>query len=215
MRAAADDSPDPSAEPPLTPPGAKKSSVLRTVLKLYPVGAFLWVAVIIFFAQPRAPWLGLGAFVVAAGEGLRFWAAGYEARRGREPPAAKQDAFPTAGPYGWVRNPDHIGNVAIVAGLTFWAGGLLPWLPLAAAAFFVWQYSLAQRARDQHFGRRGDWEYRAYRGTVPIWLPRFAPRPLGCGGRWRVGVALAREVPVFVIIVVVAAAAVLLPPLLG
>ena len=209
MRAPADDSVNLSAEPPFPPDGAKKSRVRGALLKLRPVTAVLGAAAAIFFAQPRAPWLGLGAVLVVAGEGLRFWAAGYGNRRTRGTPAPEKGPFPTAGPYGWVRNPDHIGGVAIAAGLTLWAGGLLPWLPLVAVAFFAWQYSFAQSARDRDLERRFDWDYRAYRGTVPIWLPRLAPRPLGRGGRWRVGVAVRREIPVFVIIAGVAAAALL------
>jgi protein-S-isoprenylcysteine O-methyltransferase Ste14 len=215
VRAAADDSVDPSTEPGLSPPGAKKSDVRRGLIKFYPVTVVLWAAVVILFAQPRTPWIWPGAVLVAAGEALRLWAAGYDNRRTRGTPAREKKGFPTAGPYGWVRNPNHIGNVAAVAGLTLWAGGLLPWLPLAAVALFVWQYSLAQRARDQDLGRRFDWEYRAYRGTVPVWLPRLAPRPLGRGGRWHVGVALTREVPAFAIIAGVVVAAVLRSRMIG
>lgn len=209
MSAPADDPVNLSAEPRFPPESAKKSRLRGAPAKILPVAAVLWAAAVIFFAHPHAPWLALGAALVVAGEGLRFWAAGYGNRRTGGTPASENWPFPTGGPYGWVRNPDDIGAVVSAAGLTLWAGGLLPWLPLVTVAFFAWQYSLVQCARDRDLGRRFDWEYRAYRGTVPIWLPRFAPRRLGRGGRWRFGAAVTREIPAFAVIAGVAAAAVL------
>lgn len=144
-----------------------------------------------------------------------MWAAGYGgAWRRVDSPEAIAD-LSAAGPYRWVRNPKHIGDVAVVVGLSIWAGGLLPWLPLATAAVFVTLYSLIQNDRDRYLGRRFSWKYRAYRGTVPIWLPRFTRRPGGKHRRWRPAAALAGEAGVMIQIVAFAAAAFIRPRILN
>lgn len=171
------------------------------------VTVVLWAAVVIFFAEGRTTWLWLGAAVALAGEALRLWASGYGGTWARVDAAEEIADLSAAGPYRWVRNPKHIGNVAVAVGLSLWARGLLPWLPLATALVFIALYSLIQGARDRDLGRRFSWEYRAYRGTVPIWLPRFTSRPAGTQSRWRFGVALAGETAVLIQIVAVAAAA--------
>lgn len=146
---------------------------------------------------------------------MRLWAAGYGGTWARVDTAEAIADLSAAGPYRWMRNPKHIGTVAVAVGLSIWAGGLLPWLPLATAAVFVALYSLIQSDRDRDLGRRFSWEYRAYRGTVPIWLPRFTRRPAGTQNRWRPTAALAGEATVLVQIVAVAAAASIRPRILN
>ncbi len=138
---------------------------------------------------------------------MRLWAAGYGGAWTRVDTAEAIADLSAAGPYRWVRNPKHVGNVAVAVGLSIWAGGLLPWLPLATAAVFVTLYSLIQNDRDRYLGRRFRWKYRAYRGTVPIWLPRFTRRPAGTQSGWRPAAAHAGEATVLIQIVAVAAAA--------
>ncbi len=179
------------------------------------VAVVLWAAAVVFFAEGRTIWLWPGAALVLAGEALRLWAAGYGANWKRIDSAETIADISAAGPYRWVRNPKHIGNVAVVVGLSLWGGGLLPWLPLATAAIFVTLYSFAQAGRDRELGRRFSWEYRAYRGTVPIWLPRFTRRPAGKRSTWRPSTALAAEAAVLIQIVVVAAAAFIRPRIFG
>lgn len=169
----------------------------------------------VFFAEGSTAWLWLGAGVVIAGEALRLWASGYGAAWSRVDTAEAIADLSAAGPYRWVRNPKQIGNVAVAVGLSMWAGGLLPWLPLATAVVFVGLYSLIQSDRDRDLGRRFSWEYRAYRGTVPIWLPRFTRRPAGTQKRWRPAAALAGEGGIMILIVAVAAAAFIRPRILN
>ncbi len=164
-------------------------------------------------AEPGATWPWLGAALVVAGEALRLWAAGYGAPWEGEKAASGIGPLPARGPYAWVRNPKHIGGVTVAVGLSLWAGGLLPWLPLATAAVSICLYSLIQVARDRDLTKRASWKYRAYRGTVPIWLPRFARRAVGSPGRWRLGAAVAGELATLTFITVVAAGAFLSPRL--
>jgi len=191
------------AEASIRPPRAKKRPVAAALLKLRYITGTLWVVAVIFFAKPLSPWSWLGAALVAAGAALRFRAGGYAAPENRS--AGGPAGFLTAGPYAWVRNPLHIGNVAVAVGLSLWAGGLLPWLPLATAAFFVWQYSLIKRAEEEATWRLS-WEYRAYRATVPAWFPRFVPRRTAGARRWRPALALKKEFRTLVIMIVIAAA---------
>ncbi len=194
------------AETSIRPPPAKKRPVAFALLKLRYITGTLWAIAVISFAKPLSPWSWLGAALVAAGVALRFRAGGYAAPEKKS--AGGPVGFLTAGPYAWVRNPLHIGNVAVAVGLSLWAGGLLPWLPLATAAFFVWQYSLIKRAEEEATWRLS-WEYRAYRATVPAWFPRFVPRPTRGARRWRLGLALKIELRTLVIIIVIGAASLL------
>jgi protein-S-isoprenylcysteine O-methyltransferase Ste14 len=187
--------------------------VNRLLPTLQAVTAVAWAAVVILFAEPRAMWPWLGAALVVAGEALRLWAAGYGAPWEGEKAAAGIGPLPSRGPYAWVRNPRHIGGVAAAVGLSLWAGGVFPWLPLATAAVFISLYSFIQAERDRSLEKRARWEYRAYRGTVPIWLPRFARRAVGSPGRWRFGAALSGEAVTLTFYAAVAAAAFLWPRL--
>lgn len=189
--------------------------MIRTLLTLRALTAVLWAGAVIFSAETRSSWPWLGAAAVIAGEALRLWASGYGGAWSRVDSAEAIAAFSAAGPYRWVRNPKHIGNVAVAVGLSLWAGGLLPWLPLATAFVFILLDSLIQRARDRDLGRRFSREYRAYRGTVPIWLPRFTRRPAAVRSRWRLGVALAGEAAILVQIIAVAATAFFRPRVIG
>jgi protein-S-isoprenylcysteine O-methyltransferase Ste14 len=203
MNATAGPSGESPAETSIRPPPAKRRPVAAALLKLRYITGTPWAIAVIFFAKPLSPWSWLGAVFVAAGVALRFWAAGYTAPEKRS--AGGAVGFLTAGPYAWVRNPLHIGNVAVAVGLSLWAGGLLPWLPLATAAFFVWQYSLIKRAEEETTGRLS-WEYRAYRATVPVWIARFTPQPIRTARRWRPALVLKKEFRTLVIIIVIATA---------
>jgi protein-S-isoprenylcysteine O-methyltransferase Ste14 len=185
--------------------------VIRTLLTLRALTAVLWAGAVIFFAETRSSWPWLGVAAVVAGEALRLWASGYGVAWNRVDSAEALAHLSAAGPYRWVRNPKAVGNVAVAVGLSLWSGGLLPWLPLATAFVFILLEWLVQSARDRELGRRFRWEYRAYRGTVPIWLPRFTRRPPAIRSRWRLSVALAGEAVVLIQIVAVAAAAYIRP----
>lgn len=189
--------------------------MIRTLLTLRTFTVVFWAATVIFFAETRSSWPWLGAAAVVAGEALRLWASGYGVAWSRVNSAEAIGHLSAAGPYRWVRNPKGIGNVAVAVGLSLWAGGLLPWLPPATAFVFILLDSLIQRARDRELGRSFRWEYRAYRGTVPIWLPRFTRRPPVIRNRWRLGVAFAGEAAVLIQIVAVGAAAFFRPRVIG
>jgi protein-S-isoprenylcysteine O-methyltransferase Ste14 len=190
-------------ETPMRPPPAKRRPVAAALLKYRYITGTVWAIAVIFFAKPLSPWSWLGAALVAAGAALRFWAGGYAPPETRS--ASGPAGFLAAGPYAWVRNPLRVGNVGVAVGLSLWAGGLLPWLTLATAAFFVWQYSLIKGAEEEATWRLS-WEYRGYRATVPAWFPRFVPRQTPSARRWRPALAFKKEFRASVIIIIIAAA---------
>ena len=184
----------------------EKRRVARALARIYPFAAVIWALAVVLFAKPLGPRAVVGAALVVAGWGLTFWAAGYSGAAGRGRDDA--DLF-FAGPYGWVRNPSHIGKVGLALGLTLWAGALWPWLAVATAAFLTWYYTVVQRASEEDDERRLSWDYRAWRATVPIWIPRLTRRPLLGTGRWRPGAAFKNSLPLLAAAAFVAAASAL------
>jgi protein-S-isoprenylcysteine O-methyltransferase Ste14 len=168
--------------------------VARLLFKYRSFTPIPWLLAAVAFARPLSALSAVGAALVVAGEALRIWAVGYigpESRVTRDGPGSSR--LVTFGPYGWVRNPLYVGNVLIVAGVALWAGALWPWLALAAAAFFLWQYALITRLEEEGLQQQYGWEYRAYKAVVPAWLPRLAPHPMRLGGPgWRFGGAAFR-----------------------
>lgn len=80
-----------------------------------------------------------------------------------------------AGPFGWVRNPLYIGNIALWVGMALVAR--LPWLAMPIAVLLGLEYHAIVRWEEGLLiGRLGE-PYRDYLRAVPRWLPR-PPRPL-------------------------------------
>jgi protein-S-isoprenylcysteine O-methyltransferase Ste14 len=180
----------------------EKRRVARALTRIYPFAAAIWALTLVLFARPVGPWSFAGAALVVVGWGLAFWAAGYSGAAGRD----GADFF-FAGPYGWVRNPSPLGKVGLALGLALWAGALWPWLAVATAVFLIWYYTVVQRASEEEAERRLSWDYRAWRATVPVWIPRFTRRPRLGTARWRLGAAFKNSLPLLAAAVFVAAAA--------
>jgi protein-S-isoprenylcysteine O-methyltransferase Ste14 len=186
--------------------------VARALLRVFPFAAAVWALALVAFAEPLAPRAGVGAALVVAGWALTLWAAGYEEAGRARRAAARGSLF--AGPYGWLRNPRQPAGVFVAVGLTLWSGALRPWLAVATALSLVSYFAVVQAAADREAERLLGWDYRAYRATVPIWLPRFTARPRLAAGRWRPARALKGAWPLVAGSVIVAAAS-LLPGRVG
>ena len=132
----------------------------------------LWTALflaVLYLAGPVAPWALLtGLFLVALGQGIRFWAAGSIVRYRGEEVGAQQ--LVTWGPYGLVRNPLYIGNGLIGAGWGMMAGWgafllfILAFILLSGVVIVPWEEAFLRRRFAE--------EYEEYASRTGRFLPK-------------------------------------------
>ena len=75
-----------------------------------------------------------------------------------------------SGPFGWVRNPLYIGNIALWVGLALVAR--LPWLAAPIAMLLALEYHAIVRWEEGLLTGRLGQPYRDYLKAVPRWVPR-------------------------------------------
>ena len=128
------------------------------------------LALLLVPSPPSSPaLLWTGAAAVSAGELLRLWAVrhiGVISRTRSE----RLGPLISTGPFGWVRNPLYIGNLALWAGFTMSAGlvCLLPPIVLLLAI----EYHVIVRWEEGLLDARLGETYRVYASRVPRWVPR-------------------------------------------
>jgi protein-S-isoprenylcysteine O-methyltransferase Ste14 len=112
-----------------------------------------------------------GLIVVAAGEAVRIWAAGY---------IQKDDVIATGGPYAFVRNPLYFGSFLLAIGYVLASGLGISSLPVALVAWtaviaLFLLFHIAAILSEERFlrGKFGE-PYENYLKCVP----RLIPRPL-------------------------------------
>jgi len=109
-----------------------------------------------------------GAALVVLGELVRLWAVRHigaisRTRRDRLGPVV------LSGPFGFVRNPLYLGNIALWVG--FAVSARLLWMAPLIVILLGFEYHAIVRWEEGLLEeRRGD-EYRAYAARVPRWLP--------------------------------------------
>jgi protein-S-isoprenylcysteine O-methyltransferase Ste14 len=125
------------------------------------------LAVFIFPVSYSAARMFVSAPLLAAGQLLRFWAAGVIPKY--RTLALDAPKLVTHGPYAWVRNPLYAGNALIGCGWAVMAGWW--WLPAFAAVYFV-IYSLTIIPYEERFLiEMFKEEYLVYRNTTPSMIP--------------------------------------------
>jgi protein-S-isoprenylcysteine O-methyltransferase Ste14 len=127
-------------------------------------------------------WLGIA--VVVLGELLRLIAVRQIGTISRTR-ADRLGPLVSSGPFGWVRNPLYIGNVALWVGLALFAR--LPWLAAPIALLLALEYHAIVRWEEQLLAERLGQPYRDYMRTVPRWFPRpprSAETPSGVAFSW-------------------------------
>ncbi|MBV9850269.1 MAG: isoprenylcysteine carboxylmethyltransferase family protein [Armatimonadetes bacterium] len=156
--------PAPASRPPFL--------VRRRTVFTWVVPLLLLIAVLMLRPQGgHAAWLA-GVALVALGEIVRFWAAGY---------ISKDAAIATGGPYAFVRNPLYFGSLLLSVGYGLvsgfgWAGVLVLvalYLVFHLAAIFYEEKFLKAK-----FGQ----PYLDYLHRVPRLIPSPWPRTDGPGG---------------------------------
>lgn len=125
---------------------------------------------VVLLGEPTVPTLALGLALVAAGEGVRLWAAGH---------LYKTRELVTSGPYAWIRHPLYAGTLFIGSGFLVAASGKVTLIGLPAYLLFFFGYYLPYKTRkeDGRLERRHP-DYRAYRKAVPSiipWRGRYDP----------------------------------------
>jgi len=116
----------------------------------------------------------IGGAVVLIQAFARFVAEGH----GTPAPVAPTEHLVTGGLYRYVRNPMYLAVVAAITGQALALGQ--PVLLGYAAAVWVTVASFVRWYEEPALARQFGAQYRAYRRSVPAWLPRIRPwRPGG------------------------------------
>ncbi len=131
------------------------------------------------FAKPVILTFVVGAVVLALGELTRFWGVAYAGALTRVTGGVGAPSLVVAGPFGYVRNPLYVGNILMYVGIGIMASALNPWLVIAAAVYFVFQYSMIVSLEEEFLGKEFGSVYKEYRSHVPRFFPRLrAWRPV-------------------------------------
>ena len=145
-------------------------TALALLLVLFP----LWVAlgpgtVVGIFAEMLQ---GPGLLLALAGTGLWLWATVVLVARGEGTPLPLDPPrrLVVEGPYAWMRNPMHVGLVAILVGVAFLFRSpayLLYAILIGGLAWAYWRW-----VEDPSLERRYGDPYKVYRALTPAWYPR-------------------------------------------
>ncbi|RPI05497.1 MAG: isoprenylcysteine carboxylmethyltransferase family protein [Ignavibacteriae bacterium] len=140
-------------------------------LRSYTPIPFLLAMVV--FAQPTAATMAIGLVIVAIGEFVRFWGVAYAGSLTRVTGSVGAPEVIMAGPFARVRNPLYVGNMLTYIGIGVMSNALSPWLVLAAAAWFGFQYyqivMLEEGFLENEFGAA----YLEFKLHVPRFIPRL------------------------------------------
>lgn len=128
-----------------------------------PLG-FLCGALFLFFAQPTAWTLLIGAIVALPGLALRGWASGH---------LKKNEALATTGPYAYTRNPLYLGSFIMGVGFTIAAGRVF--LVLIFVLMILGIYLPVMRVESETLAELFGKKYTRYASEVPLLWPRLSP----------------------------------------
>ncbi len=136
-----------------------------------------FLLVMIVFARPTAVSLFIGLLMTLLGESVRFWGVSYAGSETRTTGAVGGTQLVTDGPYSHLRNPLYVGNIIMYVGVGIMSNALMPYLPLAALVYFIFQYSGIVALEEEYLAKTfPDWE--EYKSRVP----RFFPNVRGSSG---------------------------------
>lgn len=133
---------------------------------------------------PRLLALAGFAFVLS-GELLRLWSVRHIGVISRTR-SARLGPLVATGPFGVVRNPLYLGNVALWTGFALTAD--LVWMAVLVAAVLGAEYHAIVRWEERLLESRLGDEYRRYAASVPRWRPRWPssrPPTPDCPYGWR------------------------------
>ena len=143
----------------------------RTALPLPCAAAILGLR--IGQAPPSTVLVAAGVLVTLAGELLRMWGVHHIGAISRTR-ADRLGPLVSSGPFGIVRNPLYLGNIAIWIGFALTAR--LVWLAPVILILLGLEYHAIVRWEEQLLESRRGEEYRDYTSRVPRWFPRLSNR---------------------------------------
>jgi protein-S-isoprenylcysteine O-methyltransferase Ste14 len=134
-----------------------------------------FLLVMIIFAQPTIMTMIIGAVLVIFGESMRFWGVAYAGSLTRVTGSVGAPEVIVAGPFAYVRNPLYVGNFLTYIGIGVMSNALFPWLVIAAAVYFVFQYFQIVLAEEEFLVKEFGEGYIEYKKNVPRFIPRVIP----------------------------------------
>lgn len=129
----------------------------------------------IAFARPSVSTLVAGGIVALLGEAMRFWGVAYAGPLTRVTGNVGAPELVTSGPFSYVRNPLYVGNILLYVGFGIMAHALTPWLVVATAVYFVFQYSAIVSLEEEFLHKEFGSAFEEYRMSVPKFIPRITP----------------------------------------
>lgn len=150
---------------------------------------FLWLLPALLVRISRAlalPPIGIAAagatpaaialFTIASALGLTTGWCMAALGRGTPLPLRTARELVTAGPYRWVRNPMALAGIAQGFAVGLWRDDVLV---AHCALLGAWLWHVGVRGFEEaDLEARFGAPFRAYRGRVPLWVPRFLSRPV-------------------------------------
>ena len=119
--------------------------------------------------------MAVGFILVVIGEIIRFWGIAYAGSLTRVTGSVGAPEVIVTGPFARVRNPIYIGNLSAYIGIGVMSNALFPWLTLAAAAWFIFQYSQIVFLEEDFLEKEFGVVYLEYKRNVPRFIPRLLP----------------------------------------
>lgn len=140
---------------------------------------YAFVALLLWFAKPNPLGVTVGFLIAAAGEAVRFWAAGH---------LLKTRELITSGPYRYTRNPLYLGRFLILTGLCVMAEMPyhLNWaaLLIGYVVFFGYYMPRKERVEPARLLEAHGEPYARYRDAVPALFPTLRPYAAGSTAGW-------------------------------
>lgn len=134
-----------------------------------------FLVVMLIFARPTLASIVVGLILAILGEAIRFWGVSYAGSETRTTGTVGGSQLVTSGPYSHVRNPLYAGNILMYVGVGIMSNALMPYLPLVALAYFIFQYTGIVSLEEEYLSRTfSNWgEYKAKVGKFMPTLTAF------------------------------------------
>jgi protein-S-isoprenylcysteine O-methyltransferase Ste14 len=133
-----------------------------------------FLVAMVVFACPTTATMTIGFVVVATGELIRFWGVAYAGSLTRVTGSVGAPEVIVAGPFARVRNPLYVGNLLTYIGIGVMSNALLPWLVIAAAVWFGFQYYQIVMLEESFLEKEFGSSYLEFKRNVPRFFPRLS-----------------------------------------